>query len=288
MKMMGLPWLSALVFLDAVLLLHSFRSVGFPRRVSNFVVMDALTTATSTTGTAGKMSPKALTKEIVGHFAKRTTPEEDEKFSKMLISKEMSSQIDGMNVLTLLFQCARFKKNVNTFIESKLILEKLQSWERQWNEIDVSTFMYGIQSLECISDVDGLLLKFAATKVKQSNAELSSRAIGNALYGLNKITSDTVGVPELAAALAEKIQQSPSNLNGQDIGIGLYGMQGLSASIAEIGLLIEAVAAKIEGSEAELDGQALSNALYGLQVCAFSFTFILRSALSSPFPLEYE
>jgi hypothetical protein len=95
---------------------------------------------------------------------------------------------------------------------------------------------------------------------------ISCLAIGNALYGLALITSDTEGAAELCAALAAKIEEFDGELNGQDIGIGMYGLQGMSSGVAEVRRLVAAVAAKIRQSEIELDAQALGNTLYGLQV----------------------
>lgn len=65
---------------------------------------------------------------------------------------------------------------------------QLKSWDREWSERDISTFVYGIRSLECIDPIEAKMLKFAANKIAESKGVLSSRAIGNALYGLQGIT----------------------------------------------------------------------------------------------------
>jgi hypothetical protein len=260
-------------FLRFVVLLIVLQiSCGFQFSVPKTPRFGTFANSVVNTAPTGEITAKQVTKEIMGHFTKETNSEEDSKFSAKLQAPNVSSNIDGMNVLTLMFQCARAKKKVTNFITSKLILDKLQKWDREWNEREISAFMYGIQSLECIDTDDSEVLKFAAQKIASSSAKLSSRALGNSLYGLHRITSDVEGVPELVYSIAEKIRSSPSDMNGQDIGIGVYGMQGLSTTIPEINALVEAIAMKIESSPVDLDDQAVSNVLYGLQV---RFIFIL-------------
>lgn len=235
---------------------------------SSHVRVSTMRAVATPTGTAElePLSAKKVTKDIMAHFGHQKSAADDEVFAKRLQSTSVLPLLDGMHMLTLLFQSARSRKPAASFFPITLVKEKLQVWDREWNERDISAFMYGIQSLACISADDSALLELAAAKIQASTAKLSSRAIGNALYGMHKITSDTQGVPELCAALAEKIGNSVVDLNGQDIGIGLYGLQGMSASVPAISRLIEAIATRVTASEADLDAQALSNALYGLQV----------------------
>ena len=212
-----------------------------------------------------EITPKSVTKEIMAFFGQNGDASRDIKFQKRLLETNIKSNIDGLHVITVLFQSARTRRLAKNILPLNVMLEKLKKWDKMWNERDISTFIYGIRSLECLDPIEGKLLKFAATKVSESTATLGSRAIGNALYGLQDITSDTEGAPEICAALAEKIAAFNGDLNGQDIGIGLYGLQGMSASKEEVRRLIAVLTDKIDKSETEFDDQALSNALYGLQ-----------------------
>jgi hypothetical protein len=171
-----------------------------------------------------------------------------------------------MHMITVLFQSARNRRRAKTVISLPYLLKKLQDWDREWSERDISTFIYGIRALDCIDKIDGEILKLGASKISLSKAKLSSRAIGNALYGLQDITSDTVGAVEICSALTSKIDSFAGDLSGQDIGIGLYGLQGMSADKVEVRQLVSVLAKKIANSEADFDDQAISNALYGLQV----------------------
>ncbi len=205
------------------------------------------------------------------------------KFRERLADENVKKYMDGMHIITILFQCARTKKLSKNIIPVKFMLEKLQSWSNEWSERDISTFVYGIRSLECLDPVEGELLKLSAKKIDESKAILTSRAIGNALYGLQDITSSTVGAPELCLALANKIEKFSGDLSGQDIGIGIYGLQGMSADIPEVKKLILAITKKIQNSEADFDAQAMSNALYGLQSMSSDYPEVLElvSALAA-------
>ena len=176
-----------------------------------------------------EISGKSITKEIMSFFAeKKPNLESDQSFRNRLKSFEVFNKLDGMHMITLLFQSARARRRVKNFIPLEDMLLKLQEWNKEWSERDISTFLYGIYSLECVDEIDGKLLKLAAKKISESSAILSSRSIGNSLYGLHGITTDTLGAPELCQALAGKIKLFQGDLNGQDIGIGIYGLQGYS------------------------------------------------------------
>eukprot|EP01041_Mallomonas_annulata_P003235 gene3235-6403_t len=213
-----------------------------------------------------EVSAKTVTKEIMSFFA---TPTSDQKkslaFKKRLTEDELRPHLDGMHMIIILFQSARSRRLAKTVIPADIMLAKLKSWDREWSERDISTFVYGVRSLDCIDPIDGEILTLGAEKIAASKAQMSSRAIGNALYGLQDITSDTPGAPQLCAALADKVINFEGDLNGQDIGIGLYGLQGMSSDIAEVRQLISVLGDKVTSSETELDSQALGNALYGLQ-----------------------
>ncbi len=228
------------------------------------------------TGQSVEVSGKTVTKEIMGFFGGVRSAENDAKFKSRLLDRQVYSCLDGLHILTVLFQCARSKRLSKSLLSPAIMLEKLSKWSTVWSERDISTFVYGIKALEGISTEEGQLLLLGARKIKESSASLSSRSIGNALYGLQGITSTTIGAPELCEALAEKISKFEGDLNGQDIGIGMYGLQGMSSDCKQVRLIIQTLAYKINQSESELDAQALSNALYGLQSMSSDYPEVLK------------
>ena len=95
-----------------------------------------------------------------------------------------------MHILTILFQSARTKRKVKNILSIPILIERLRIWDKEWSERDISAFAYGIRSLEGLDATDSELIKLGATKISESSATVSSRAIGNALYGLQDFTSD--------------------------------------------------------------------------------------------------
>lgn len=258
----------SVLFLWVIHLSHSFhiKKLGenaYRNSYRNSIIMMNTISADDAMGEA--VTAKSVTNEIMSYFKQTIDLKTENSFKKRLTSETVQSQIDGLHVITLLFQSARTKRYAKSVLPVSFMLTKLKKWDKVWSERDMSTFVYGIRALECFDKTDGELIRFGAKKISESPQTLSSRAIGNALYGLRCITSDSDGIPDLCSALAIKINQFRGDLNGQDIGIGLYGLQGMSADVPEVRELVYAFAQKISSSEAELDAQALSNALYGLQ-----------------------
>lgn len=217
------------------------------------------------------ISPKVITNEIMGFFKNGSYRGKDgallDNLRNYLTEPKVIANLDGAHVSVIMFQCARTRRMAKQLMSTSAMLAALENWGKKWSERDISTFVYGIRALDN-TGVDGndqLMLKLAARKISESDAVLSSRSIGNALYGLQDMTSDTEGANELCAALASKISATGEELNGQDIGIGLYGLQGMSSASPEVRKLVAVMAEKIKFSESELDAQAMSNALYGLQ-----------------------
>jgi very-short-patch-repair endonuclease len=223
------------------------------------------------------ITAKLVTKQIMAFFdGSKNTYSDRESFRRYLLEEKVQNLMDGMHVITILFQSARLRKQATDVLPIDVMTDKLAMWDKQWSERDISTFMYGLRSLTCVSKEETEFLKMAATKISLSKASLSSRAIGNALYGFQDITSDIEGVAELMEAITDKVRDFEGELAGQDIGIGLYGLQGLSADLPQVREFIGVFASKIEGSDAELDAQAMSNALYGLQSMSSEYPEVIH------------
>jgi hypothetical protein len=101
-------------------------------------------------------------------------------------------------------------------------------------------------------------------KVQGSTAELNGQYVGNALYGLQRMFSDSPELQALLSALTAKIQGSTAVLDRQTICNALYGLQRMSSDSPEVRALLSALTAKIRDNTVELDRQAAGNALYGL------------------------
>jgi len=78
------------------------------------------------------------------------------------------------------------------------------------------------------------LVAALAKEIGESSPSLSIQSIGSALYGLQKMSSDSLEVRALLAALSEKIEASSVTLDAQAVGNALFGLQRMSSNNAEV------------------------------------------------------
>ena len=133
-----------------------------------------------------------------------------------------------------------------------------------WNEINISRCIKGLKGMSVISEVQAVLIVLTEA-IRKSSAELGAQAIGNALYGLQKMDASTQAIQNLLLALTDKIQQSSAELSAQAIGNALYGLQNMEANTPAVQKILIALTDKIQQSNAELNEQEIGNTLYGLQ-----------------------
>ena len=66
-------------------------------------------------------------------------------------------------------------------------------------------------------------LRQLTTLVTNCDEPFRAQDIGNALYGMQKFSCDTIEVRQLLAAIGKKFRESSVQLNPQDISIAIYG-----------------------------------------------------------------
>jgi hypothetical protein len=91
------------------------------------------------------------------------------------------------------------------------------------------------------------LVAALAAKVRESGATLDAQAIGNAVYGLQKLDGSDRSTQALVAALAAKVAASSAMLSAQHIGNAVYGLQKLDGSDRSTQALVAALSPKITG-----------------------------------------
>ena len=193
--------------------------------------------------------------------------ERHEQTQEMLLSflakQSWTTEVDQIAIATIIYQLKHFD---STHSDVDQILSKLlptiQACHQEFSGQVIGNALYGLQRLTDSPKVRQILQVFAL-KIQASPVELSDQNIGNALYGLQNL-ADSPEVRQVLHALAFKIQASPAELSGQAIGNALYGLKNLSDS-PEIRQVLRALAIKIQASSAELSGQEIGSALYGLQ-----------------------
>ncbi|MBO4122034.1 hypothetical protein J5T34_15020, partial [Cupriavidus gilardii] len=149
----------------------------------------------------------------------------------------------------------------------------------QLNAQEIGNALYGLQKLTASAGTEAVLTALAA-HIRRAT-QLDGQGIGNALYGLQKLTA-SVGTEAVLTALAAHIPRAPQ-LSGQQVGNALYGLHNLTAS-AGTEAVLTALATHIPRA-AKLTAQEVSNALYGLQnLTASAGTEAVLSALAAHIP----
>ena len=108
-------------------------------------------------------------------------------------------------------------------------------------------------------------MRVLTDKVKDSDEKLNAQAVGNALYGLQGMSSDHEEVRSLVVVLTDKVKDSDENFKAQNVGNALYGLQGMSSDHEEMRSLLRVLTDKVKDSDENFKAQAVGNALYGLQ-----------------------
>ena len=131
------------------------------------------------------------------------------------------------------------------------------------------------------------LISSTTLAIKSCNESFSAQAVGNALYGMQCMSSDHAEVRSMISALSEKVKSCKESLSAQHVGNALYGMQCMSSDHAEVRSMISALTGKVHSCKESLSAQHVGNALYGMQsmICDDSYAiraFLLRHALALP------
>ena len=70
--------------------------------------------------------------------------------------------------------------------------------------------------------------------------------------------------------LSSQVQRCSEPLDAQAVGNALYGLQGMSSDNEDVRLLVRALSGQVQRCSEPLNAQAVSNALYGLlSICKF-------------------
>jgi hypothetical protein len=89
-------------------------------------------------------------------------------------------------------------------------------------------------------------------KIEGCGEELDAQAVGNALYGLQGMSSDVREVKDVLAALAPKIEGCREELSSQAVSNALRGLRSMSSDVPEVQHVLAALAPKIEASREEV------------------------------------
>jgi hypothetical protein len=94
-----------------------------------------------------------------------------------------------------------------------------------------------VNSLRIYDDKDEAvvhLIKVIAKKVRKSKVILGAQAVGNMLYGLKGMKSDSLEVIDLLTELTKLVKTCTEPLNAQEVSMMLNGLQGMSSDCPEV------------------------------------------------------
>ena len=154
-------------------------------------------------------------------------------------------------------------------IDVKLLLRslapKVAGLQERLTSQELGNALYGLQRMTSSSDDVRLIIRALIPKIESCVVPIEAATLSRGLYGLQSMSSDCDDVRALIRALVPKVESCDMSLSGHDISHVLYGLQGMSSDSADAILLLDALQPIIDRSESSLSIQEVANALYGLQ-----------------------
>jgi len=85
------------------------------------------------------ITAKSITNEIMSFYSGNRVNETI--IGTRLGEPTVSDKLDGMHIITLLFQSARKRRKIKNVLPVDVVYDKLATWDRAWCERDISTFV---------------------------------------------------------------------------------------------------------------------------------------------------
>ena len=130
---------------------------------------------------------------------------------------------------------------------------------------EVGNALHGMQSMSSDHAEVRSMVSALSGKVHSCKESLTAQNVGNALYGMQSMGSDHVEVRSMVSALSGKVHSCKESLTAQNVGNALHGMQSMSSDHAEVRSMVSALSGKVHSCKESLDAMAVGNALYGMQ-----------------------
>ena len=148
-------------------------------------------------------------------------------------------------------------------VELSRVEQLLSEATEPLNIISFSKFLYSLRIYE-FNEVKNILplLSNRCSKLKQS---FDAQAVGNTLYGLQNMSSDSSEVRAVLRELGKKIAECTEPLDAQAVGNALYGLQNMNSDSSEVRAVLRELGKKIAECTEPLSAQAVGNAFTGIQ-----------------------
>ena len=221
-------------------------------------------------------------------------PRETAALLKSLTEKIKTNEDDSLEpakISMLLFGLQNFTCDASGSASSTVVRDLLKEISSKvstsapgWSGRAAGTALFGLRGGSSeVEEVRTLL----ATLLEKFDAEeeedfaLNPQEIANALYGLQKMSSDHEEVTDILGFFRDKLMSCDARpFKAQEISNIMYGLHRMSSSEPEVRNLINVLTEKIDESTGEFTGQDIGNSLYGLQNMSSDFTEV-RDLLTS-------
>jgi hypothetical protein len=214
---------------------------------------------------------KDIDRELFQIFRTNKAPADIEQLCHAFIEKKINS-LELEHIAELLFSIAVNKK-LRIEVPWSLLTKRMKDVGVKALSMDkLRKLLYGLRTISTGKSV-GSLNRFQREKLEFVSVVVSlveafggvftAQAVGNGLYGLQRLSSGHVEVRNLLASLVPRVKSCKEDLKAQEVGNALYGLQGMSSYAPEVRELLIALLPRVKSCK-DLDAQAVGNALYGL------------------------
>ena len=133
------------------------------------------------------------------------------------------------------------------------------------DKVALGNGLYGMQNMSSDSLVVRELLTAVLPALRECKEAAIAQEIGASFFGLQNMSSSVPEVRSVLAALAIRTRECKDDFGGQEIGNALFGMLGMSSDHAEVRSVLSALTVRIRQSQGDMRTLNVSNSLYGLQ-----------------------
>jgi hypothetical protein len=141
----------------------------------------------------------------------------------------------------------------------------LNSTVRGMSTVEMSNALYGMQKLSSDYQEVRNAVSALTSLTRSCTDRFLARDVSSALYGMKSMKSDCREVRDLVAALTPIVRRSREDLSPQNLGNSIMGLQGMCSSSAVVAGMLSALTPKVVNCKGRLGAQELCNALYGMR-----------------------
>lgn len=173
--------------------------------------------------------------------------------------------------------------NLTNTSKPRVMNSTVRGATRGMSSLEMSNALYGMQKLSSDYREVRSAISALTNLTKTCTNRFLARDVSSALYGMKSMKSDCRDVRDLVAVLTPIVRRSKEDLSPQNLGNSIMGLQGMCSNSAVISYMLLALTPKVVNCKGRLGAQELCNALYGMRRMN-SETSTVRSLLRALVP----